>query len=117
MNDTADIQDNEKIITDTGQEFSLEEIRHSKRIQKSATPKGTLDWYIKWAASVCLIVAAAFRSAGIPDLHVYDMILSFCGILGWATVGFIWKDRALVILNAVMGAMLFSGLIKIWFGH
>jgi len=32
-------------------EYSQEEIKNSKRIFKSATPKYTLDWYVKWTAS------------------------------------------------------------------
>ena len=32
------------IKTDKGQEYSVGEIQHSKRILKSATPKGDLSW-------------------------------------------------------------------------
>ena len=31
--------------------FNPEEIKKSNRIFKSATPKYTTDWYIKWVAS------------------------------------------------------------------
>ena len=34
--------------------YSEEELKNSKRIFKSATPKYTPDWYIKWIASVFL---------------------------------------------------------------
>ena len=37
--------------------FSPEEIENSKRIFKSATPKYTIDWYVKWASSIILICA------------------------------------------------------------
>ena len=43
-------EDNEKM------RFSPEEIENSKRIFKSATPKYTIDWYVKWASSIILIV-------------------------------------------------------------
>ena len=33
------------------QEFHPDELANSKRIQKSATPKHDLSWYVKWIAS------------------------------------------------------------------
>lgn len=70
---------NDTIVSDEGKEYSVEEIKHSSRITKSQTPKGTLDWYLKWVGSIWLIVAIALRSTGIPELQVYDMLLSFAG--------------------------------------
>ena len=32
--------------------YTAEEIANSKRIYKSATPKYTIDWYIKWVSSI-----------------------------------------------------------------
>ena len=43
------------------QKFSKEELQNSKRIYKSATPKLTIDWYIKWVSSVLLIIAMFAR--------------------------------------------------------
>ena len=43
------------IVSDEGKEYSVEEIKHSNRIIKSATPKGTLDWHLKWIASIWLL--------------------------------------------------------------
>jgi len=33
----------------------------------------------------------------------------------WAVVGFMWKDRAILLLNGVLGLMLLSGLIAEFF--
>ena len=79
-------------------DFSKEELANSKRIYKSATPKYTLDWYIKWIASGILL--AAFSVRGIPEYVVYDQIFSLLGLIGWLTVSILWKDRALIILNS-----------------
>ena len=59
-----------------GKEYTVEEIENSKRIVKSATPKGTLDWYLKWIGSVIFIVAVTVRSTEIPELNSVDLILS-----------------------------------------
>ena len=41
--------------------FSKEELENSKRIFKSATPKYTADWYIKWIASAFVLAAMSIR--------------------------------------------------------
>jgi hypothetical protein len=108
--------DNVVIEAETG-EYTVAEIKHSTRIQKSVTPKGTIDWYIKWAASICALLAVSFRSSGIPELHLWDVALSWLGAVGWAYVGFMWKDRALVLLNGVIGLMLFGALLRLLFAQ
>jgi|TARA_B100001248_G_scaffold54673_1_gene36104 fatty-acid desaturase len=79
--------------------FSLEELEKSKRIFKSATPKYTTDWYIKWVASVFILAAMSIR--GVSELVWYDLVGSIIGIFLWLIVSILWKDRALIILNAV----------------
>ena len=79
------------------QSFSEEEIRNSKRIYKSATPKYTVDWYIKWIASAFVLGAMSIR--GVDGLQQTDLILSLIGIVGWLIVSILWKDRALIMLN------------------
>ena len=78
--------------------FSKEEIENSKRIFKSATPKYTADWYIKWIASCFVLAALSVR--GIDGYQLYDLYLSIIGITGWVIVSVLWKDRALIILNS-----------------
>jgi hypothetical protein len=91
-------------------EYSKEELKNSKRIYKSATPKYTIDWYIKWISSIILLSAMMVRSN--PELTVYDQGLSLIGCFGWLLVALIWKDRALIILNAAAVIILGSGLIN-----
>ena len=82
----------------TDPKFSQEEIENSKRIFKSATPKYTADWYIKWIASAFVLAAMSIR--GIPEYQLYDLYLSIIGIFGWVIVSILWKDRALIMLNS-----------------
>ena len=90
--------------------FSPEEIENSKRIFKSATPKYTIDWYVKWVSSVVLICAISIRSAQINPL--LDLILSFTGMVGWTYVSIVWKDRALILLNGIATVLLATGLLS-----
>ena len=100
-------------------EFTVAEIKHSNRIIKSATPKGDLSWWIKWISSVIVLCAISIRSSNSPDamlfghpLQVWDIFLSWLGAVGWWVVGFMWKDRALILLNGVIALMLFGGLLR-----
>ena len=100
-------------------EFTVAEIKHSNRIVKSATPKGDLSWWIKWISSVIVMFAISIRASNTPDalllghpLQVWDIFLSWLGAVGWWVVGFMWKDRALILLNGVIALMLAGGLLR-----
>ena len=59
--------------------FTQEELENSKRIQKSATPKYTVDWYVKWIASIFILAALSMR--GLEGLQIYDLVCSIIGCL------------------------------------
>ena len=80
-------------------EITQEELENSKRIQKSATPKYTVDWYVKWVASIFILAALSMR--GLDGLQIYDLCFSIIGIGLWLWVSIVWKDSALVMLNGV----------------
>ena len=90
--------------------FTPEEIENSKRIFKSATPKYTIDWYLKWFSSVFVLAAMSIR--GVEGLQLYDLVLSIIGIAGWLLVSFIWQDRALILLNSFGLLFLLRNLIQ-----
>tara|TARA_R100000789_G_C2882411_1_gene114935 strand:- start:71 stop:355 length:285 start_codon:yes stop_codon:yes gene_type:complete len=88
---------------------SQEELKNSKRWFKSATPKYTTDWYVKWIASIFLLSAMSMR--GVEGLQLYDLILSIIGLMGWLVVALIWEDRALIIINSFGLLLLLKNLI------
>ncbi len=88
---------------------SVEEIANSNRWFKSATPKQTLDWYIKWVASAMLLAGMSMR--GIEGLQVYDLTISIGGVILWLWVSILWKDRALIVVNSVGLLLLMRNLI------
>ena len=71
------------------------------------------DWYIKWVASILVLISLAMRSAGI-DYRMYDLIFGLAGIVGWLWVSIIWKDRALIILNSISGFMIATTILREW---
>ena len=91
-------------------EISSEELANSKRIFKSATPKYTIDWYVKWVASTFILAAMSMR--GVAGLESTDLIISTIGVALWLWVSILWKDRALVLLNGVGLLFLIRNLIE-----
>jgi len=91
-------------------EFTKEELENSKRIFKSATPKYTADWYLKWISSVIVLCAMSIR--GIPELIFFDLVLSVVGIFGWLLVSIMWRDRALILLNSFGLLFLLRNLVE-----
>ena len=91
--------------------ISPEELKNSDRIFKSATPKYTIDWYIKWVASGFILAAMSLR--GVEGLQLYDLLLSIVGISGWVIVSVLWNDRALIMLNGIGLALLLRNLFEL----
>tara|TARA_Y100000004_G_scaffold94330_1_gene105671 strand:+ start:480 stop:731 length:252 start_codon:yes stop_codon:yes gene_type:complete len=77
------------------------------------TPYKDVSWYIKWTSTCILLVAITSRAAGGPQL--LDFCLSITGTLGWTVVGFMWHDRALMILNSVVAGILTVGVLRVLF--
>lgn len=61
--------------------------------------KKTLDWYVKWVASVFVLSAMSIR--GVDGLQFVDLSLSAIGIMLWLWVSILWQDRALILLNGI----------------
>ena len=94
----------------TEKKFNEKELANSKRIYKSATPKYTLDWYIKWVASAFVLGAMSIR--GVEGLQLTDLILSIIGVSLWLVVSMIWRDRALILLNGAGILFLIRNLVE-----
>ena len=92
--------------------FDPKELKNSKRIFKSATPKYTKDWYIKWVASTFVLSAMSIR--GTPELVAWDLGLSLIGVTLWLVVSILWNDRALIILNGAGLLFLLTNFIQLW---
>ena len=87
---------------------------NSTRVFKKITPKFDLSWYVKWVASIFILIAVCFRAAG--GFNTFDLYFSFIGTLGWFWVGYLWHDRALILLNSVLVTLILVGLMNFYFG-
>jgi len=59
---------------------------------------------VKWIASVIQIAGYAATAFDVTPLNLY---LFLGGVVGWLAMGFIWNDRAIMLIHFVaLGAML-----------
>ncbi len=79
---------------------------------KKVTPKGDLSWYIKWTATMFVVVGLMFRSN--MFFMPYDLMISFIGTVLWTFVGYLWHDRSLIVLNTVCSTILMFGIIRFY---
>ena len=73
------------------------------------TPTHTFDWYVKWIASVVLVVGVILTSNNIYPLN---LMVHAIGMFGCFIVAIIWNDRALLVINAVSLVLLLNGLVS-----
>ena len=95
--------------------MKLNEIRtkKQKQIEKrlaKAWLNFDLSWWIKWSSSIILLAAMMLRGAQVYPIA--DLCLSTIGCTGWLAVGIMWKDRALIILNAAAVTILGIGILR-----
>ena len=76
-------------------------------------PQHDLSWYIKWTASILLLIAMSLTSVG--NSEPWNLILHLIGVLGWLYVGILWHDRALIFINSIASFIFLSGLLRWYF--
>lgn len=92
-------------------EDKIEALEDSLSAVRKVTPIHDSTWYVKWISVAFVCMAVLCRSVEeIPK--IFDVTLSIVGTAGWLWVGFKWHDRALIILNTILLAMLVSGAFR-----
>jgi len=82
--------------------------KYSKRKRPKITPAHGVSWYLKWIATIVILIGASFNSLEIVPINFYFM-LTGTGL--WFIVGMLWFDRALITLNSAIFGIHFVGII------
>jgi len=82
---------------------------NSTRVFKKVTPMHTKDWYVKWFSSVVVVIGMILTSAEMFPLNLYFHLV---GVIGWTIVGFLWHDRALILLNGIAIFIFATGIVS-----
>jgi len=97
-------------------EDKIEALEDSLSKVRKVTPVHDSTWYVKWISVAFVCIAVLCRSVEeIPK--IFDVTFSIVGTSGWLWVGFKWHDRALIILNTILLAMLVSGAFRYYLGY
>ena len=75
------------------------------------TPLYTLDWYIKWIASLVLMFGMILTANNVNPANLF---FHFVGIGGWLIVGMMWNDRALMVINTFALATLATSITRLY---
>ena len=82
---------------------------------KSVTPKYDTSWYVKWVASIFIIIGMMLTSMDV-SLFPLNLFFHLAGVSGWFVVGMLWHDRSLIVVNGIAIAIFSMGIIKYFFG-
>jgi hypothetical protein len=64
---------------------------------------------IKWFGTACVILAATCRAF---EFHTVDLILSIIGAAAWGYAAYKMQDKALMVVNGFITAILVYGVVK-----
>ena len=78
------------------------------------TPTYDLSWYVKWASSIVIIVGMILSSLNVYPINLF---VHTVGVAGWLWVGFLWHDRALILLNGIAIAVFVLGIGNYYIGN
>jgi len=73
------------------------------------TPEGTVDSYVKWAATVLAVLGVFTQSAGFIFV---GKIAYACSSIAWTYVGHCWNDKAIMIGSAITGTAVLLNLTE-----
>jgi hypothetical protein len=88
---------------------NLERMIMAQHTLKKVTPLHGRDWWIKWAASVLILLGILCSSNNIYPINLYFHTF---GMIGWFIVGMMWNDRALVVINTAGLSLMINGLLR-----
>ena len=85
----------------------MEELQVQVEDLSPATPTGTVDSYVKWAATILAVIGVFLQSADFMTLGKIAYALSS---IAWIYVGHCWNDKAIMIGSAITGTAVLLNL-------
>ena len=78
---------------------------------KKITPGHGPTWYIKWTASIILLIGMVFTALELTPINLFFHLV---GVIGWFVVGYMWLDRAMMVVNSVAIFVFVFGILT-WY--
>lgn len=87
----------------------MEELQSQVEDMSPVTPTGTLDSYVKWAATLFGVSGVFLMSAGFGNAGQFAYLIAACS---WVFVGSVWNDKAIMIGSAVSGTAVLMNIVE-----
>lgn len=81
----------------------------SARRDAAAARDSSAAFWIKWGASIIQVMGYAATAFDFTPWNIY---LFLVGVLGWFTVGVLWKDWAIILIHLVALVAMIAGLVS-----
>lgn len=85
-------------------------------VEKITPGPHDVSWWIKWGAVIVGILGAISTAIGSisPSSYLadYNIALGLCSLIGWAYVGMIWRDNAIIVFNVFLAGVYLMALLK-----
>ena len=78
---------------------------------KKVTPGHGPTWYIKWTASIILLIGMVFTALELTPINLFFHLV---GVISWFIVGYMWHDRAMMVVNSVAIFVFVFGILT-WY--
>ena len=78
---------------------------------KKVTPGHGPTWYIKWTASIILLIGMVFTALELTPINLFFHLV---GVICWFIVGYMWHDRAMMVVNSVAIFVFVFGILT-WY--
>jgi hypothetical protein len=73
-------------------------------------PKITVEFVVKWLATVCALITVYLTSHDIIPINKYmGIVTAFL----WMWLGFMWKQPSMWVLNIIMLGLYINGLFRV----
>lgn len=122
LNDTTTQEEYKEISSQTrARNLAMELSKERKRLKAElaelqsevedltpTTPTGTVDWYVKWAATILAVAGVFLISA---NFTLYGQIAYLVASMCWVFVGMAWSDRAIMIGSSISGTAVAMNLV------
>ena len=87
----------------------LRELQAENDDLKPTTPTGTIDWHVKWIATILSVSGIFLMSAG---FSLSGQIAYAASAAGWVFVGIAWNDRAIMIGSSISATAMLLALVR-----
>ena len=78
---------------------------------RKVTPGHGPTWNIKSTARIILLIGMVFTALELTPINLFFHLV---GVIGWFVVGYMWHDRAMMVVNSVAIFVFVFGILT-WY--